>query len=408
MAYNGSGTFNITTAGQPVVTGTVISSTAFNALTADLATGLSTAITKDGQTTTTSRILFAQGISSTLVTDATSTTTGSIITAGGISCQKALFVGTTATLGIGTTPASITLNGQSGTGAAKGWAILPQVAGVAAGIIGSENYVFGSSDTNLVIQAPTSKSIKLFGGAGGSGLTISSTGALSAATADEVVGNFNSSHVYGSAIQFQNSGTTIGNIGGSAGYLGGAADDLAISVYGSHNLDFGNNGSLRARIDTSGNLLVGTTGSPSNARFRAYGNASAVFDFGPQTAAANTAFVVFDTGGAGAYLISGSGTWSSTSDIRLKNITGTYESPLEDIAKIQVIKYTWKNDDLNTPQVGVTAQSVQHVVPEAISECQVIPNDETKYLGVRYTELVPLLISSIQELTTRLAALENK
>lgn len=61
MSYNGSGTFQINTTGQPVVAGTVISSTAFNALTADLATGLSTAITKDGQTTTTARIIFAQG-----------------------------------------------------------------------------------------------------------------------------------------------------------------------------------------------------------------------------------------------------------------------------------------------------------------------------------------------------------
>jgi len=61
VSYNGSGTFQINTTGQPVVTGTVISSTAFNALTADLATGLSTAITKDGQTTTTARIIFAQG-----------------------------------------------------------------------------------------------------------------------------------------------------------------------------------------------------------------------------------------------------------------------------------------------------------------------------------------------------------
>ena len=56
MSYNGSGTFNINSSGQPVVTGTVISSTAFNALTADLATGLSTAITKDGQTTPTANI----------------------------------------------------------------------------------------------------------------------------------------------------------------------------------------------------------------------------------------------------------------------------------------------------------------------------------------------------------------
>jgi hypothetical protein len=53
MSFNGSGTFVINSTGQPVVTGTVISSTAFNALTADLATGLSTALTKDGQTTPT-------------------------------------------------------------------------------------------------------------------------------------------------------------------------------------------------------------------------------------------------------------------------------------------------------------------------------------------------------------------
>jgi hypothetical protein len=56
MSYNGNGVFNINTAGQPVVPGTVISSTAFNALTADLANGLTTAITKDGQTTPTSNI----------------------------------------------------------------------------------------------------------------------------------------------------------------------------------------------------------------------------------------------------------------------------------------------------------------------------------------------------------------
>ena len=56
MSYNGSGTFNINTAGQPVVDGTVISSSVFNALTADLGTGLTTAITKDGQTTPTANI----------------------------------------------------------------------------------------------------------------------------------------------------------------------------------------------------------------------------------------------------------------------------------------------------------------------------------------------------------------
>ena len=79
MSYNGSGVFSINTTGQPVVTGTVISAPAVNALTADLATGLSTAITKDGQTTTAVAIPFAAGITST-----TGTFSGALTATGGI------------------------------------------------------------------------------------------------------------------------------------------------------------------------------------------------------------------------------------------------------------------------------------------------------------------------------------
>jgi hypothetical protein len=65
---------------------------------------LSTAITKDGQTTTTARIPFAAGINSSLTTDSSSTTTGSIITAGGVGIVKNLYVGANAnvagTLGV--------------------------------------------------------------------------------------------------------------------------------------------------------------------------------------------------------------------------------------------------------------------------------------------------------------------
>ena len=115
MSYNGSGTFQINTTGQPVVTGTVISATTFNSLTADLATGLSTAITKDGQTTTTARIPFAAGITSTLVTDATSTASGSIITAGGVGVAKALWVG-----GLANFASTITYGGVTLTAAVTG------------------------------------------------------------------------------------------------------------------------------------------------------------------------------------------------------------------------------------------------------------------------------------------------
>jgi hypothetical protein len=56
MSFNGNGVFVINTAGQPVVPSTVISSTTFNTLTADLANGLTNTITKDGQSTPTANI----------------------------------------------------------------------------------------------------------------------------------------------------------------------------------------------------------------------------------------------------------------------------------------------------------------------------------------------------------------
>jgi len=55
MSFSG-GVFSINTSGQPVVAGTTISASVFNALTADLATGLSTCVLKDGTQTITANI----------------------------------------------------------------------------------------------------------------------------------------------------------------------------------------------------------------------------------------------------------------------------------------------------------------------------------------------------------------
>ncbi len=58
MADNGSGVFNIDSTGQPVVAATLITAATHNALTTDLAAGLSNRICKDGQTTVTADIPF--------------------------------------------------------------------------------------------------------------------------------------------------------------------------------------------------------------------------------------------------------------------------------------------------------------------------------------------------------------
>ena len=104
MSFNGSGVFNINTSGQPVVGGTTITATAFNALTADLATGLTTCLTKDGQTTATANIPMGTHKITGL---AAATTSG-----------DALSYGQAATVSTLTTTGAATLASASITGAA--------------------------------------------------------------------------------------------------------------------------------------------------------------------------------------------------------------------------------------------------------------------------------------------------
>jgi len=150
----------------------------------------------------------------------------------------------------------------------------------------------------------------------------------------------------------------------------------------------------------------------------ASGNTFRVVNIGSDNA------VQFGNASNGVYLGNGATSFSTYSDVRLKNITGKYETPLADIAKLDAIKFTWKNDTENKPCVGVSAQSVETVIPEAIDRSTNFnaESDTTEYLSVKYTELIPLMIASIQELkaindtqaetinalTARIEALENK
>ena len=84
--------------------------------------------------------------------------------------------------------------------------------------------------------------------------------------------NFNSTNAY---VRFQNSGTSIGDIGAGASVVsGGTAGDFAIASR-SGNLDFGTGSVRRMRIDSSGrvgigvtnlnrNLAIGTLGTKTN------------------------------------------------------------------------------------------------------------------------------------------------
>ena len=419
MSYNGSGTFQINSTGQPVVSGTVISSTAFNALTADLATGLSTAITKDGQTATTARIPFAQGISSTLVTDSTSTTTGSIITAGGAGVAKALFVGTTAnvagavtlqsTLGVtGITTfsaqpifSSLTASSAVATDASKGLVsvtntgtgnnvlatsptLVTPVLGaasatsvtVAAGAVGTPS-ITTAGDTNTGIFFPAADTIA-FAEGGAEAMRIDSSGRVGIGTTsptgilnvkgtggDAMPATSGSTQSAGLVTRLQQGGGigSVMDIGGNGG--GGSwiqvteATDLATN----YNLLLNPNG---------GNLLVGTT-SGASFRQRLYCNGFT-----------NNGIVIATTDNASGFIyasfkdqtdttigsITRVGTtsvvsYATSSDYRLKESIAPMTGALAKVALLKPCTYKWKAD--GSDGQGFIAHELDEVVPGCVT-----------------------------------------
>jgi hypothetical protein len=113
----------------------------------------------------------------------------------------------------------------------------------------------------------------------------------------------------------------------------------------------------------------------------------------------------------GVALENGATSWASISDIRLKNIVSTFDSALSDVSTLEAFRFTWKNDASAAPQVGLSAQSVQAVLPEAVSSGKPInasEDDDAEYLSVRYTEVIPLLVAALQESKQRIETLEAK
>jgi hypothetical protein len=98
------------------------------------------------------------------------------------------------------------------------------------------------------------------------------------------------------------------------------------------------------------------------------------------------------------------------SDVRLKTKIGDIINALESVKKIETLRYHANEKavelgyDASIVEVGVTAQSVQTVLPEAVAPAPV----SAEYLTVHYERLVPLLIEAIKELSEKVSALERK
>ena len=85
------------------------------------------------------------------------------------------------------------------------------------------------------------------------------------------------------------------------------------------------------------------------------------------------------------------------SDRRLKNVGEKYTAGLEELKKLDFYHYTFKADKDNTPLVGVMAQDLQKVFPDAVTK------GEDGYLRIRLEDMFYAVINAVKELDAKVS-----
>ena len=203
-------------------------------------------------------------------------------------------------------------------------------------------------------------------------------------------------------------------------------------------------GTTGATLDTSGNLLVGTTSQYGTEKFNVTQSAinNPVADFVASSTsftndvmqvrsatAAGTTFNLYTGWAAGTslqFLVRGNGNTANTnnsfgaiSDVKLKENIVDATPKLYDLLQVKIRNYNLIADEAKVKQIGVIAQELETVFPGLIEEIEDRDPDGndlgTKTKSVKYSVFVPMLIKAVQELSAkndaleaRLAALEAK
>jgi trimeric autotransporter adhesin len=82
-----------------------------------------------------------------------------------------------------------------------------------------------------------------------------------------------------------------------------------------------------------------------------------------------------------------------TSDARMKENITDLGYGLQSLLLLRPVSFTWKNNADGKEHLGLIAQDVEKVISEVVDK----GNDPQQTLGLNYSELVPVLIKSIQE-----------
>ena len=186
------------------------------------------------------------------------------------------------------------------------------------------------------------------------------------------------------------------------------------------------NNTEKIRLDSSGQVGLGTTspdrlldvikGGTNVSRFQQTTNnqgedhACITLRHAAATSSAQGVGMLFqNTGGStvGSIKFGPSTSYNTSSDYRLKENAVPISDGITRLKTLKPYKFNWISDDTNTLVDGFFAHEVT-AVPEAISgtKDEVDSDNNPIYQGIDQSKLVPLLVAAVQELITKVEALE--